>query len=256
MEPDNFQEIKKRAEKFESQYNKVKQEFKDYIETSRKNEAQYQQEIKTETAKKLLVVADSLDRMYRADSTVSCDIVKNYSENFKHNIDAISSQLLSASGLTMINTKEGEQFNEQIHLPIGLEYSSVHPENSVIRVIRKGYRIENNIVRPTEVIVSKRLDEVTIQEPGLWDQFLRWVNPSKYRYQEIHKMIDELEGAQIEKIEALSQTIDSLRNTVMQIQEKLVSMEQTLSQRDEPFGDTDRYQENNTIEYDRNDQHL
>ena len=48
MEPDDLQEIKKRAEKFEFQYNKVKQEFKDYIETSRKNEAQYQKEIKAE----------------------------------------------------------------------------------------------------------------------------------------------------------------------------------------------------------------
>jgi molecular chaperone GrpE len=256
MEQDDLQEIKKRAEKFESQYNKVKQEFKDYIETSRKNEAQYQTEIKTKIAKKLLVVADSLDRIYRADSTVSCDIVRNYSENFKNNIDAISSQLLSASGLTPIDTKEGEQFDENIHLPIGLEYSSAHPENSVIRVIRKGYRIENNVVRPTEVIVSKPLGEVKVPGPGLWDRFLRWINPSKYRYQEIHQIIDELDGAQKEKIETLSQTIDSLRNTVMQLEEKLVSMEQTLSQRDEAFSNTDQYQENNTFEYDKNDQHL
>jgi molecular chaperone GrpE len=256
MEPDDLQEIKKRAEKFEFQYNKVKQEFKDYIETSRKNEAQYQKEIKAKIAKKLLVVADSLDRIYRADSTASCDIMKNYSENVKNNIYAISSQLLSASGLNPIDTKEGEQFDEQIHLPIGLEYSSAHPENSVIRVIRKGYRIENNVVRPAEVIISKRLGEVKVPEPGLWDRFLRWINPSKYRYLEIHQMIDELYSAQKEKIETLSQTIDSLRNKVMQLEEKLGSMEQTLSQRDEAFSDTDLYQENDTIEYDRNDQHL
>ncbi len=38
MEQENLDDIRKKADKFESQYNKLKQEFKDYNEFSRKNE--------------------------------------------------------------------------------------------------------------------------------------------------------------------------------------------------------------------------
>ncbi len=134
MEQDNIEEIRK-AERFESQYNKLKQEFKDYIETARRNEETKRQELKTESAKKLLVVADSLGRISAAYNNISCDIVKSYSENLKKNVDVIYSQLLSASGLTPIEPVAGDKFDNKMHIAIGLEYGTVYPENSVFRVI-------------------------------------------------------------------------------------------------------------------------
>jgi molecular chaperone GrpE len=218
MEQDDIEEIRKKAERFESQYNKLKQEFKDYIETSRRNEETKRQELKKESAKKLLVVADSLGRI-SASNNISCDIVKSYSENLKKNVDVIYSQLLSVSGLTPIEPVAGDKFDDKMHMAIGLEYGTVYPENSVFRVIRKGYRIENNIVRPAEVIISKRpIEVIKVTKPGLRDRILRWINPAKLRYAKINHRIDELERAQKEDIGKLTQDISSLKNTITQLE--------------------------------------
>jgi molecular chaperone GrpE len=219
MEQDNIEENRKKAERFESQYNKLKQEFKDYIETNRRNEETKRQELKTESAKKLLVVADSLDRISAAYNNISCDIVKSYSENLKKNVDVIYSQLLSVSSLTPIEPVAGDKFDDKTHIAIGLEYGTVYPENSVFRVIRKGYRIENNIVRPAEVIVSKRpIEVIKVTKPGLRDRILRWISPAKLRFVKINHRIDELERAQKENIGKLTQDISSLKNTITQLE--------------------------------------
>ncbi|MCG7850735.1 MAG: nucleotide exchange factor GrpE, partial [ANME-2 cluster archaeon] len=201
MEENNIQEIKKKADKFESQYTNLKQEFKDYIEFSRKNEAKIRQEIKNDSAKRLLVVADSFDRISKLNDKTSCDVVNKYSVNINENIDVIYNQLLSAAALTPIDPKAGDEFDANKHMAVGLEYSSVYPENSVIRTIRKGYSSEKYIVRPCEIIVSKRPIEVNIMKPGFLNRFLRWMNPSKYRLREMNDRIIELEGQQKENIE-------------------------------------------------------
>ncbi|MGP8329592.1 MAG: nucleotide exchange factor GrpE, partial [Methanosarcinaceae archaeon] len=61
------EEIQTKANRFESEYINLKQEFKNYIETSHKNEQRKKQEMMANKSKKLLVVADSLDRISRLD---------------------------------------------------------------------------------------------------------------------------------------------------------------------------------------------
>ncbi len=219
MEQNNIEEIRKKAERFESQYNKLKQEFKGYIETNRRNEETKRQELKLDSAKKLLVVADSLSRISVAYNNISSDIVKSYSENLKKNIDVIYSQLLSASGVTSIEPVAGDKFDDKMHMAIGLEYGTVYPENSVFRVIRKGYRIENNVIRPAEVIVSKRpVEVITITKLSLWDRILGWISPAKLRFAEVNLRIDALEQLQKGNMGGLTQNIDSLKNTITQLE--------------------------------------
>ncbi len=238
MEQNNIEEIKKKAQTFESQYTKLKQEFKDYIEISRKNEEKKKQEMRADFAKKLLAVADSLNRISESYDNVSCDLVKNYSENIKRNIDAIYSQLLSASGLTTIEPASGDKFDEQKHIAVGLEYDTPYPENSVFRVIRKGYIIDNNVVRPSEVIVAKRPAEVKAVKAefklSLWERFLRRINPAKFWFMELNKKVDslknamdvkdqkigELERTQKERVEKLTQDISSLKNIITALETK------------------------------------
>jgi molecular chaperone GrpE len=215
MEQNNIEEIRKKAERFESQFNKLKQEFKDYIETSRRNEETRRQELKIDSAKKLLVTADSLSRISVAYNNISCDIVKSYSENLKKNIDVIYGQLLSASGITPIEPATSDKFDDRIHMAIGLEYGTAYPDNSVFRVIRKGYRIENNVIRPAEVIVSKRpVEVIKITKLSLWDRILGWISPTKLRFAEINQRIDTLEQLQRGNIGRLTQDIDSLISTI------------------------------------------
>ena len=221
MELNNIKEIQKKTDDFESRYNKLRQEFKDYIETSKRNEELKRQELKIDSAKKLLVVVDSLSRLSVAYNSISFDIVKSYSENLKKNIDVIRTQLLSASGLTPIEPAAGDKFDDRMHMAIGLEHDTAYPENSVFRVIRKGYRVENNIVRPAEVIVSKRpVEVIKVTKPGLRDRIFGWISPARFRFAEIKQRIGEFERLQKEETERLRRDITSLKSTIIELEAK------------------------------------
>ena len=115
MEQENSDELRKKADKFESQYSKLKQEFKDYIEVNRKNEEKKRVEIKTDLSRKLLTVADSLTRITGSDNEQTCEMMKNYSDNLLKNIEAVYNQMLYASGLTPIEPGAGDKFSKSTY---------------------------------------------------------------------------------------------------------------------------------------------
>lgn len=220
MEQENLDEIRKKADKFESQYNKLKQEFKDYIEASRKNEDKKKLEIRTDVSKRLLVVADSLTRIAGSDNEQACEIMRNHSDNICKNIEAIYDQMLYASGLTPIEPGAGDKFDEKKHIAIGLEYGTKYPQNSIFRVARKGYLFENNMVRPAEVIVSKNPVEQKMINPGFWDRLTGLIKREKPEVSEMNNRIDEIERVQKEKIDKIAIDLESLRNSFREIETK------------------------------------
>jgi molecular chaperone GrpE len=217
MVQENIEEVKKKAEKLESQYNKLKQEFKDYIETSRKNEEKKRLDIRSDISKRLLVVADSLSRISSSENASSCELMKGHTEIINKNIDAVYRQTLSASGLVAIEPMAGDKFDEHKHLAIGLEFGSKYPENTVFKVVRKGYLIENNVVRPAEVIISKSPILQQAAKPGLWDRLLGIIKPERAHLSEIKWDMNELDRKNKEKIDKLALEIDTLKNYVQEI---------------------------------------
>ncbi len=224
MEQENLNDLRKKADKFESQYDKLKQEFKDYIEVSRKNEEKKRIEIKTDLSKKLLTVADSLTRISGSDNEQTCEMMKNYSENLRKNIEAIYSQMLYASGLTPIEPGTGDKFDEERHIAVGLEYGTRYPENSIFRVARKGYLFENSVVRPAEVIVSKNPIEQKVIRKGLWDRLIGLTRiqkrNQKLQFLDLNTKIDEIERVQKEKIDKITIDLESLRNYIGELEAK------------------------------------
>ncbi len=220
MVQESIEEIKRKAELFESQYNKLKQEFRDYIETCRKNEEKKRLDIKADFSKRLLVAADSLNRISGSDNEAPCELVKNYSENTRKNIEAVYNQMLTASGLSQIEPKPGEKFDDKRHTAIGLEYGTKYPDNTIFRVIRKGYLLENNVIRPAEVIIMKKPVERKVIETGAWDRFFRWIKPANPVFAEINRKMVELEQMQKEKIDKIALDMESLRKTVHELDAK------------------------------------
>ncbi|GFO97748.1 heat shock protein GrpE [groundwater metagenome] len=220
MEQENLDDIRKNADKFESRYNELKQEFKDYIEVSRKNEEKKRIEIKADLSKKLLVVADSLTRISGSDNEQTCEMMKNYSDNIRKNIEAIYDRMLYASGLTPIEPGAGDKFDEQRHVAVGLEFGTKYPQNSIFRIVRKGYLFENNIVRPAEVIVSKNPVEQKKIKSGFWDRLTGLIKIQKPQISEINKRIDEIERVQKEKLDTIVIDLESMRNSFRELETK------------------------------------
>ena len=224
MVQENIEQVKKKAEKFETQYNKIKQEFKDYIEISKKNEEKKRLDIRSDISKRLLVVADSLDRIAGSGNASSCELMKGHTENIIKNIDAVYSQMLSASGLTAIEPMAGDKFDEQKHIAIGLEFGLKYPENTVFKVVRKGYLMENNVVRPAEVIISKNPILQHIAKPGLWDRLLRIIKPEGLNLSGIKQEMDELDRKNKEKMDKLALDIESQNERMDKIIKEIESL--------------------------------
>lgn len=60
---------------------------------------------------------------------------------------------LTENGLQPIDA-EGQKFNPNLHEAIANERSADFPEGTVIRQIRRGYRLKDRLLRPSSVVVS------------------------------------------------------------------------------------------------------
>jgi molecular chaperone GrpE len=98
--------------------------------------------------------------------------MRNHSDNIRKNIEVIYYQLLNASGIAPIEPGAGDKFDEKRHIAVGLEYGTKFPQNSIFRIVRKGYLFENNVIRPAEVIVLKDQVEQKMIKPGFWDRLI------------------------------------------------------------------------------------
>jgi molecular chaperone GrpE len=47
-------------------------------------------------------------------------------------------------------------FDPNVHDAIGFITNDLAPENTVVEVVRKGYMLNNKVLRPSSVILSKR----------------------------------------------------------------------------------------------------
>jgi molecular chaperone GrpE len=64
-------------------------------------------------------------------------------------------EALKAHGLEAIEAV-GKPFDPNVHEAIGYEESAEQPEDTVVQVLRRGYRIRDRVVRPALVKVARR----------------------------------------------------------------------------------------------------
>ena len=63
--------------------------------------------------------------------------------------------VLEAEGLTMIETAIGQPFDASEHEAVFFEPDSDHEEDTVVQVIRVGYRLRDHVLRAAQVSVSR-----------------------------------------------------------------------------------------------------
>ena len=62
--------------------------------------------------------------------------------------------ILSAQGVEPISSV-GSAFDPSLHEAVGSEESSEHPEDTVVRELRRGYRLRDRVIRPALVKVAR-----------------------------------------------------------------------------------------------------
>ena len=100
----------------------------------------------------MIPVLDSFDRAFGGVETDSD------SEHFYKGVEIIYRQLkdaLKSLGLVEFSGI-GEVFDPSMHEAVATVPTDEHPENMVIEEVHKGYMVDDRVVKPAKVFVSKK----------------------------------------------------------------------------------------------------
>ena len=145
---DQFVRLQAETDNFRKRLSREKEEFSQYA-----NERLF---------KELLPIFDNFERALEDPSS---DI-----KSFKEGLEMILKQFSSFLEKEKVEPIEaiGKKFDPMIHEVLTSEESSEHEENTIISQFVKGYTINNRVIRPSQVVISKKpsveLEEVLTEE--------------------------------------------------------------------------------------------
>ena len=145
-----LEKLKDDFDKLNNQYLRLAADFDNY----RKRQEQEREALLkfgTENAlKKLIEVIDNFERGAKAlENVEDCQKVKDsFNLVHKQTLD-----VLTKLGLEEIKA-EGEEFDPNFHEAVMQTPTSEHPENTVISVMQKGYKVGDKVLRPALVNVA------------------------------------------------------------------------------------------------------
>jgi len=145
---DKFVRLQAETDNFRKRLSREKEEFSQYA-----NERLF---------KELLPIFDNFERALEDPSS---DI-----KSFKEGLEMILKQFSSFLEKENVEPIEaiGKKFNPMIHEVLTSEESSENEENTIISQFVKGYTINNRVIRPSQVVISKKpsveLEEVLTEE--------------------------------------------------------------------------------------------
>ena len=145
---DKFVRLQAETDNFRKRLSREKEEFSQYA-----NERLF---------KELLPIFDNFERALEDPSS---DI-----KSFKEGLEMILKQFSSFLEKEKVEPIEaiGKKFNPMIHEVLTSEESSENEENTIISQFIKGYTINNRVIRPSQVVISKKpsveLEEVLTEE--------------------------------------------------------------------------------------------
>ncbi len=163
-ETDKPEEIKTESDEINSEFDKLKEDYDklnnqylrlaaDFDNFRKRQEQERENLLKfglENTMKKMIEVLDNFERGEKAlENVEDCQKVKD-SFNLVHKQTL---ETLTKLGLEMIDA-ENKEFDPNLHEAVMRTPTEDHPENTVISVLQKGYKIGDKVLRPALVNVA------------------------------------------------------------------------------------------------------
>jgi len=143
----------------DEQCQKLKSDFARYKKRVEDREAAIRGDERSELSKRLLSVADSLDRALDSyngnDSGSGCEVVEELLDGTRSNLEMTYNQLLTGLGVTPIIPSPGERLNDELHTAIETTPNTLLPDKTIVSLVRRGYTLNGRLIRPAEVVISK-----------------------------------------------------------------------------------------------------
>ena len=163
--PDELKELRIKATKSEEYYERLLRQVAE-TDNLRKRLAKEKQDAiryaNESLIEKLLPTMDSFDMAISAANLSN----ENTIDSLKKGVEMVHIQLkrtLEETGLTEINAT-GEIFNPALHEAISRKETNEAADGTVIEQIRKGYQLNERLVRPASVIVAASTNSETEQK--------------------------------------------------------------------------------------------
>ena len=155
------EELHKAQESSDNNLNKLKYMMADFDNYRKQIEKQVASKIESDKAELLVkflnIRDDYLQALKMAKQSNSDAVVVEGLEGILKNID----YLLKSEGIMEIETI-GTPFDPNVHDAISFSYSDNVPNNTVTNEIRKGYMLNNKVLRPSLVEISKKIIKNTV----------------------------------------------------------------------------------------------
>jgi len=144
-----LQELRERAADFEDRYMRALADRDNY---RKRAEADLQRQV-SETADRInrhwLDAVDSVERALR-----TADPVNPMAEGLRAVLEQMES-VLDRQGISRMGAV-GDAFDPDIHEAVGVVESDQAPDRTIVDVSRSGWRMGDHVIRPAEVVVSRR----------------------------------------------------------------------------------------------------
>lgn len=157
------EDFRKAKESSDNNLNKLKYmvaDFDNYRKQMEKQVASKIKENKAELMLRFLNIRDDLVRALEIAKQVKAEpVVVEGLEGILKNFD----HQLKSEGVVEIETIE-TPFDPNVHDAISFSYRDDIPESTVTDEIRKGYMLDNKVLRPSVVVISKKIVKNTVND--------------------------------------------------------------------------------------------
>ena len=146
-----FEEERSEREKFEKLAKKTKADFENYRKKQDERKERWQDEAQQDLAEDLIEVMDNLERALMAADEETAVV---------QGVEMVNEQLykkLNREGLKLIET--GKKFDPEMHKAVDTREHEEHGPKTILEEKRKGYRFNEKVLRPAEVVVAERPEE-------------------------------------------------------------------------------------------------
>jgi len=198
--------MNKEIESLGSDYEDLTSDFAKYKKRVQNETEKNEKKVLNEMGKKLLVVLDALDRdtdpnAKTFDLNDSCEYIQTIKNDLKSNVEITYNQLIRAVNLTPIVPSTEDKFDNTYHTAIQTVENKNVPDKTIINLIKKGYSLNDEVLRPAEVVLSSSselYEAEVVQNKRILKRILTNVSNTiesiifKERFEELNKKEEEL----------------------------------------------------------------
>ena len=156
---------KKKKNKIEDQLESLEEELKSFkdkyfraLAETENFKKRMTEDLKRERKYAGMSLADKLiDSLEVFDQALNMQTEDKNLQNFLYGFKMIKDMMFNAlkdEGVMIIESKVGDDFDPNIHEAMDKEYNPEFAENKIIKIVKKGYKYKDRVLRPTMVIIN------------------------------------------------------------------------------------------------------